>query len=708
MKLYIFLLSLFITSLSFAQQVQKVDFKTCNAAISFDVPQQKVIGTVTYTFEVLDKKTDTIYIDARNMQFTNVTINGKKAGWVNSASALKLYKGYKKGNNTVTFSYSVQPKKALYFVVLDTDASTSLSITDASEEKDIQIWTQGQGKYTSHWLPSFDDMNEKVIFNLSVDFDKNYTVLANGEHTSTIDKNDSSLYTVSYSMQHPMSSYLVMLAIGKFEKQTSITASGTPLEFYYHPEDKDKREPTYRYSKQIFDFFESAIDVPYAWGVYRQVPVQDFLYAGMENTTSTIFSQDFVVDSIGFNDKTYINVNAHELAHQWFGDLITAKSGKHHWLQEGFATYYALLAEQELFGDDHFNYELYEMAERLQRFAKTDTIPILNEKASSLTFYQKGAWALHVLREGVGHEAFRAAVKNYLEKYAYSNVTTDDFLAEINKVSDYDTTAFKERWLEKGGFEVQEAIALLNKNEFIQLYFKLGELQDKRFGEKKPTFKQILQSDMYYPVKEEVLLQMADVPFDDKAELIQLAMASGDIKLRQAIARTVTTFPDTFYEEYKSLLQDKSYITREIALNVLYSRYPEKRPELLDLSDGWVGFNDKNLRILWLTLAYATPEYREAEKPEIYAELQGYASPRYESTVRQNALTNLLYINKPDPVVWANLVNATLHHKWQFAKFGRESIRTLLKRDGYRAFFEGIMSGLPQAEQKKLQQLLDE
>ncbi len=707
MKPYIFFLSLFITTLTYAQQTQKVDFKTCDALIRFDVPQKKVMGTVTYTFEVLDKKTDTIYIDARNMQFTDVTINGKKVGWVHSSSALKLYKGYKKGNNTVTFSYSAQPKQALYFVSLDSGASTK-DMTDSEEEKELQIWTQGQGKYTSHWLPSFDDMNEKVIFNLSVEFDKDYTVLANGERDSVLGKTDNDYKTVSYSMDKPMSSYLVMLSIGKFKKDVSFSESGTCMEFFFRPEDEDKREPTYRYSKQIFDFFEKEISVPYAWGVYRQVPVMDFLYAGMENTTSTIFSQDFVVDSIGFSDKTYINVNAHELAHQWFGDFITAKSGKHHWLQEGFATYYALLAEKELFGDDHFTYELYQMAERLQRVAKTDTVPMLNEKASSLTYYQKGAWALHVLCEGVGHEVFRTAVKNYLTKYAYSNVTTDDFLAEINKVSDYDTKAFRERWLEKGGFEVQEAITLLNTNQFMQLYFKLGELQDKRFDEKKPIFKQILQSDMYYPVKEEVLFQMADVPFDDKAALIQLAMASGDIKLRQAVARTTTTFPDTFYEEYKSLLQDKSYITREIALNVLYSRFLEKRPELLDLSDGWVGFNDKNLRILWLTLAYATPDYREAEKPEIYAELQGYASPRYESAVRQNALTNLLYIDKPDPVVWSNLVNATLHHKWQFAKFGRESIRTLLKRDGYRDFFEGIMSGLPQAEQKKLQQLLDE
>lgn len=691
MRYSITLLLYIFTAAAFAQQVQDADFKTAHAYMSFDVPQKKVIGRMVYTFEVLNKNTDTIYIDARNMQFSDVKINGKKAGWKASANALKLYKGYKKGENKVEFRYEAQPKQTIYFT---------------GQGKDLQIWTQGQGKYTSHWLPSFDDMNEKVVFNLSVAFETSFTVLSNGILKNTKAKGGET--TWYYEMEKPMSSYLVMLAIGKFEKQVQQSASGTPLESYLRPEDRDKFEPTYRYTKQMFDFFEREIGVKYPWGVYRQVPVFDFLYAGMENTTATIFSQDFVVDSIGFNDRTYINVNAHELAHQWFGDLVTAKSGRHHWLQEGFATYYALLAEQDLFGDDHFYHELYQMAEQLQQASKTDTIPILNEKASSLTFYKKGAWALHVLREGVGHEAFRAAVKSYLEKYAYKNVDTDDFFAEIKKVSTYDTEAFRRRWLESGKFEVAEAIELLSKNQFMQLYFKLGELADKRFEEKKPIFLQILNSDQFYPVKEEALFQTIKVPFEEKAEIVRLAMKSGDIRLRQALARTMSTIPPEFLEEYITLLDDESYITREIALNMLCSRFPERQAEFLDKSDTWIGFNDKNLRILWLTLAYRAEGYHTADKPAFYAELQKYASPNYESTVRQNALTYLLYLSQADPVVLKSLVNATLHHKWQFSKFGRENIRALLKKEGYREQFTALLPTLPEAEKKKLEGLLAE
>lgn len=691
MKFTLSVFILFIYSLGFGQQTQKVDFITASADLSFDVPSKKIMGKLSYVFNVSDKKTDTIFIDAHSMQFTDVKINGKKAGWSSSAKALKLYKGFKKGKNTLEFNYSAQPKQTLYFV---------------KDGADDQIWTQGQGKYTSHWLPSFDDVNEKVIFNITASFDKEYTVLSNGELKDK--KTDGNKVKWVYQMEKPMSSYLAMLAIGKFKKWQQSTASGTPLEFYLREQDSTMFGDTYRYSWDIFNFFESEIGVNYPWKIYRQVPVLDFLYAGMENTTSTIFAQDFVVDSVGFNDRTYTNVNAHELAHQWFGDLVTAESSKHHWLHEGFATYYALLAEQKLFGDDHFNYELYQMAENLQQASKTDTIPVMNEKASTLSFYQKGAWALHILREGVGHEAFKKAVKTYLEKYAFKNVNTDEFLAEINKVSDYDTNSWKKRWLESGHFEVEEAIGLLKKNESMQLYFEVGELQKNSFAEKKETFIAMLKSNAFTALKEEAIFQTADVPFEEKADFIRLALQSGAVPVRQAVARTVTKFPESFIPEYKTLLYDASYITREVALNILYKNFPARQAEFLEIGKDWVGFSDKNLRILWLTLAYRAKDYRTAEKESLYNELQRYASPEYESTVRLNALANLLYLGKQDPVVLQNLVNATLHHKWQFSKFGRDNIRKLLKREGYRQQFESLLPTLPDAEKKKLEGLLAE
>lgn len=683
-------LILLLTMGCFAQQSAKADFKTINAAINIDAAGKKVSGTATYTFEVLSR-IDTIRIDAVNMVFTNVKINNKKVDFRTSAAALKLFKGYKKGKNKLTFDYSAKPKQTMYFV---------------GEKENWQVWTQGQGKNTSHWLPSFDDVNEKVVFNLEIAFDKNYQVISNGVLKDRLEI--SSDYAWQYRMEKPMSSYLVMVAIGKFAKKTEKAKSGTPLEMYYQPEDAGKAEATYRYSKTIFDFFENEIGMKYPWGVYKQVPVRDFLYAGMENTSATIFSQDFVVDDIGFNDRNYVNVNAHELAHQWFGDLVTATSGKHHWLQEGFATYYALLAEREVFGEDYFNWKLYEMAENLQQAATTDTIPVLNEKASSLTFYRKGAWALHVLREGVGHENFRKAVKNYLEKYAFKNVDTDNFLAEINKVSDYDTAAFKKKWLEKPGFEVAEALTILKRNPFMNQYFAVGEMGSTPFASKQEKLVEIVQSDAYFPIREEAVFQTETVPFEEKEALLRLALQSNELHVRQAVAKTIGKFPVSFYPEYVALLDDKSYITREIALSTLWPLFPEKHTELLDKTSYGIGFNDKNLRIQWLTLALIEKDYRTSEKAKFYDELIDYTSAKYESSVRQNALENLISIGPGDKNTLELLVNPLVHHKWQFSKFAREKIRELIKYAAPRNFYTKMLPDLPENERAQLKRLLDE
>jgi len=608
-----------------------------------------------------------------------------------SATELKLFQGFKKGKNRLVFSYKATPKQALYFF---------------GENDGLQIWTQGQGKYTSHWLPSFDDVNEKAVFNISLNYDKEFTAISNGKLKSATVSGDKKIW--NYGMEKPMSSYLAMLAVGKFVKKTDTSASGIPLEFYLSVEDASNFETTYKYSRQIFDFLEKEIGVQYPWEIYRQIPVKDFLYGGMENTTSTIFTQDYVVDKTGFNDRNYINVNAHELAHQWFGDLITAKTGEHHWLQEGFATYYALLAEKEIFGEDHFNWQLYEIAERLQQASKKDTIPILNPNASSLTFYQKGAWALHVLRENVGAANFQKAVASYLKKNAFKNVETDNFLREINKVSSYDTNQFQKIWLEKSGFEVNEALDLLKKNKFISNYLNLLALAEKPLSEKIVFFEEILKSDAYYPLKEEVVFQLQTSEFADKEALLKLAMTSKDIKVRQAVAKTVNKFPASFKPDFETFLDDDSYVTQEIALNVLWSQYPADQQKYLEKSKNWIGFNDKNLRILWLAMALTTKDFEEAKKVQYYDELLDFATPKYESTVRQNSLANLLYVNANDTNSLKLLVNPLVHYKWQFSKFARDKIRSLLKKEKYKAFYSELLPSLPADEKSQLERLLKE
>jgi len=581
-------LLLFVSLFSFAQQSKSVDFTSVLGKIEINPSDKSVSGEVSYDF-VLNKSIDTIKIDAQNIDFTNMKINNIEVRFINNKKQILLFEGYKLGKNTLTFNYLAKPKQAMYFV---------------GKGEQLQIWTQGQGKYTSNWFPSFDDPNEKLIFNLDIKFDNQFQVISNGTLERRTESQDN--YIWNYRMIKPMSSYLLMLAIGKYEIKEELSKSGKPLIYYIEKEDYLKFEPTYRYSKSIFDFFEKEIGVKYPWEVYKQVPVRDFLYAGMENTSATVFSRDFVVDEIGFNDKNYVNVNAHELAHQWFGDMITANSGKHHWLQEGFATYYALLAEKEVFGDDYFYKKLFETSIQLKNASKTDSIPILSDKASTLSYYQKGAWVLFILREEIGSKIFQKAVKNYLNKYSFKNVTTDDFLNEINNISKFDCEAFRKKWLESPKFDYDYAIQLLSKNKSIKTLLDIKRMRATSFIEKRDLYEKIMISDAYFPIKVEIIYQCEKVPFDDKKQLLKLALATNEINVRQAIANTTPKVSLDFKSDFEKLLNDNSYITKEISFSTFWAQFPEDQKRILDNSKEWIGFNDKNLRILWLTLALGT------------------------------------------------------------------------------------------------------
>ena len=387
--------------------------------------------------------------------------------------------------------------------------------------------------------------------------------------------------------------------------------------------------------------------------------------------------------------------------------MVTAESGKHHWLQEGFATYYALLAEKEIYGEDYFYAKLYESAQQLKFASRTDTIPVLNTKASSLSFYQKGAWALFVLQENIGQKAFKKAVKMYLKKHSFQNVNTQDFFAEIRKVSHYDLDTFSKVWLENSSFNTLEANDLLNKNKAIKVQFEVDKWKNKPLTEKKDFLKRILQSDVYFTVKEAVILQLKNETFEAKKELLELALATNNWQIRQAVASSLNQIPGDFREQYETLLNDKSYQTQEIALYNLWNNFPENSFNYLDLSKNWIGFNDYNLKTLWLSLALSTPNYA-TNKESLIAELIHYSSINYEATTRQNALEKLIAFNLVNDMVLKNLVNATTHHMWQFSKFGRDNIRILLKKPIFRISFERILPDLNEKEQFQLNRLLKE
>jgi|TARA_R100000479_G_scaffold51000_3_gene24110 aminopeptidase N len=668
-----------------AQQTHLVDFVSVKAEVVPNASEESVKGTVSYQFKIL-QKTDSVYLDAVNMNVSNVKSN--KVSISSEGNKIWLTGNFRKDKTyDVTFSYTAIPEQTLYFT-------------------GNQIWTQGQGKYTSHWLPSIDDMNDKLEFDLTIAVSKNKAVIANGKLLEK--KQKDSLAYWHFDMQQPMASYLAAFAIGDFDKKTISSQSGIPIELYYKPEDADKVEPTYRYTQQIFDFLESEIGVPYPWQNYKQVPVRDFLYAGMENTTATIFSEAFVVDSIGFADRNYVNVNAHELAHQWFGNLITETSGTHHWLQEGFATYFAQLAERQVFGDDYYYWKLYNSAEQLKELSDSGKgEKLLNPKASSLTFYEKGAWALTLLRQKIGDEPFKTAIKNYLETYQFKNVSTDDFLAKVQQVTDVDISAWEKDWLQQSAFKAEQALGYLSQSSFIKSYFEISALRNTPFTEKKNE----LSIALTFPndfIGQEAVYQLSGEPIAQTLPLYKKALKSDNLYVRQAVANTLSPIPQGLQTEYESLLTDKSYVTQEAALYNLWLNFPKKKADYLNEMKGVEGFQNKNLRQLWLVLALVTEGYEADKKQQYASELINYSSKEFSFEVREKAFEFINELKMYTSEALKNLVNASTHHNWRFKKYARNLLDEVMENSVYKKQLEGLLSQLPKKEQQFLQAKLSE
>jgi hypothetical protein len=300
------------------------------------------------------------------------------------------------------------------------------------------------------------------------------------------------------------------------------------------------------------------------------------------------------------------------------------------------------------------------------------------------------------------------AVKNYLIKYSFKNVTTDDFLNEIKKISKFDCEAFRREWLESPKFDYDYAIQLLSKNKSLKTLLDIKRMKATSFIEKRELFEKIMISNAYFPIKEEIIYQCEKVPFDDKKQLIKLALATNEINVRQAIANTTPKVSLEFKSDFESLLNDNSYITKEISLSTFWAQFPEDQKRILDNSKEWIGFNDKNLRILWLTLALGTKEYQMEDKAKFYDELLNYCNTEFETSIRQNAMENLLFINDKDKNVLPNLVNSITSFRWQFSKFGKDKIRLLLKNPNIRFFLEELLPNLSKEENFILSKILAE
>lgn len=671
---------LLYSSFCFSQQSDKVDFLEMNAEVEVDTISFKVKGNVQIRFKAL-QNIDSVYLDGVNMTIKASENSLYKI--VEEDNKIWITSNFKKDKEyTAEFSYECEPRQTVYFV----------GFKSGIKEYSSQVWTQGQGKYTSHWLPSLDDMNDKLIFNITYLAPKNYEVVANGKLSRTRSRLNHKSW--AYEMKKPMSSYLVAFAMGDFKRTTSKSDNGTPLQLYLETRHADKVSSTYKYHNEIFNFLENKIRINYPWQNFKQVPVRDFLYAGMENTTLNTFSEEFVVDETGVNDKSFVNVQAHELAHQWFGNLVTETSSKHHWLHEGFATFYALEAEREIFGEDYYYFKIYKTAEELKTLSDTGKGQVLvNTGGSSLTYYQKGAWALIILRDIVGAEVFENAVENYLNKNAFKNVSTEDFISEVETEYGESLIDFEERWLKQKAFKSRETLQFLKKNEFIQDYMKLAAYRETRLTLKE----ELIDESLNFPVNDylgqEAVYQLNGQDLELSIPLYKKALQTNNLYVRQAVASSLTEIPKQLKTDYESLLKDDSYTTLEKALLHLWMSFPNERHKYLDKTKDISGFGDKNVKLLWLTLNLATPDYNPKQKSKVFKELSSYTQPGYPYQIRQHAFGYLYQIDTFTEANYKDLMQGVFHPVWQFQKFCRELMDTLMTSNEHKAELLKLVNG---------------
>jgi len=691
--LFMSLFSIVTTAQDSPSQTDSVDFKTAAVAINVNENSEIISGTVTYEVEIL-KDIPSLFVDAKNITRYDVKLDGKPVKSAYNEKQIVVKSRFRESvTHQLTIEFSTDPNKALYHIDRDNDGKWD------------QIWTQGQGKYTSNWLPSIDDVNDKIIWNISVTIPSQYTAVANGVLVDKIEIDDHRTY--HYNMEFPMSSYLVALVVGRYNIKEQITSSKKQMELYYYQEDAHKLPATYKHSVQMFDFLEQEIGIEFPWKVYRQIPIKDFLYSGMENTTATIFSDQFMVDDIAFNDGNYITVNAHELAHQWFGNLVTETEGKHHWLQEGFATYYSMLAERDIYGDDHYYMMLFENAESLIAQTKSGKgTALLDASASSLTFYQHGAWALHALRAQLGDTDFKQGIRTYLKKYAGRNVTTDDFLQVMAATSGKDLTEYKNRWLTNTQFPIAEALTLLRKSIFMEQYFQLAARSISPFDEAFNSYKETLRAPVNELLVEEMIKQLTLHKKNDRIiELYKQAAATGNVKVRQAIALSLQEYDPALDKILRTMLYDDSYLTRESALFLLWQGNPTERHAILEETRAQWNSMSPSLEMAWIALALNSGDFKNNEKYKFLQRLSSFTSPEQSTQTRTAAFDYLINLDAMSAQNYRDLMDACVHHSWRFYKNSRDIFEALYKKNEHRVVIDKVLATMPEEEQKRIRDL---
>ncbi|HNW76458.1 MAG TPA: M1 family metallopeptidase [Bacteroidales bacterium] len=408
-----------------------------DASLSFKPEEKRVMGEATLTFTPNRYHTDSIVVQTPDFTLSKVTMEDIPCRYILRGSSLVIYPpvDLKKGvPSSVFLKYESSPRTGpIYFI----------GWMPEEKGKRKQIWAHRP----NGWLPYLDD---RVTMDLKITFDKTFTVFANGERVSVKDNPDGTK-TWHYRMAKDHPYFSTCLAIGDYEYAVSKTNRDVPLELLYYRGMKDRVAPTYQYTEKMFEFYEKEMGVPYPYPVYRELPVSDYMYGGMETTTATVFGDYMLIDPRAYWQRNYINVNAHELAHQWYGDCIAHLENKDVWLTESFGTYFAKMFEKSIFGVDQYQNEMNN--ERIQALsaAERNNFPVGGSQGGVERIYQKGSLVLGMLRYVMGDREFLDAVKLYTERWLFKYAETNDFMRAVYDATGKSYNWFFDEWILRGG-----------------------------------------------------------------------------------------------------------------------------------------------------------------------------------------------------------------------------------------------------------------
>ena len=446
--------------------------------VAFDEREKKVEGTTSITFTPLADHLDSLLLDAEEMEITSVSLaNGHSLRFANRSPQLAVFFDSSPGlddTSTISVTYSCIPESGLYFIQPDS--------TDPTRRR--QIWSQGEDTNNHFWFPCYDYPNDKATSEVIATVPESYVLLSNGKLVRTSHDARRRTRTFHWSETRPHSSYLIMIAAGEYQIVHD-HCGGLPLEYYVYTDRVDDGVRSFSKTPAAMKFFQDKLGVPYPWEKYAQIWISRFMWGGMENTSAvTMNDEAYLLDPRAAVDFTSDDVVAHELAHQWWGDLVTSRDWNHLWLHEGFANYFEALFKQHEKGGDYFQYDLMQQAASV--FSTEEAHgrhPLVGKDGYTANTYSKGCWVLHMLRNILGDREFWRALKYYATRFAFRNVDSHEFMLAIEDATGNNVTRFFHQWVYLAGHpDVTVKRAWDDTANVLRLQFTQTQVMDSLTG----------------------------------------------------------------------------------------------------------------------------------------------------------------------------------------------------------------------------------